>query len=85
MDLLGRYPSISGMESRQNILFAFFLSIMGSMDKSKPAPPSEKEKLMKKKKKVYSLFGTNSQFNLITICFLRSTRPNLRKDKRQRS
>ena len=85
MDLLGRYPSIPVMESRQNILFAFFLSIMGSMDKSKPAPPSEKEKLMKKKKKVYSLFGTNSQFNLITICFLRSTRPNLRKDKRQRS
>ena len=82
MDLLGRYPSISGMESRQNILFAFFLSIMGSMDKSKPAPPSEKEKLMKKKKKVYSLFGTKSQFN---FCFLRSMRPNLKKDKRQRS
>ena len=66
MDLLGRYPSISGMESRQNILFAFFLSIMGSMDKSKPAPPSEKEKLMKKKKKVYSLFGTKSQFNFFS-------------------
>ena len=66
MDLLGRYPSISGMESRQNILFAFFLSIMGSMDKSKPAPPSEKEKLMKKKKKVYSLFGSKSQFNFFS-------------------
>ena len=32
---------------------------MGSMDKSKPAPPSEKEKMMKKKKKVLSI----SQFN----------------------
>ena len=39
---------------------------MGSMDKSKPAPPSEKEKLLKKKKKVYSLFGTKSQFNLFS-------------------
>merc|ERR1712233_174700 len=28
-------------------------NIMGSMDKSKPAPPSEKEKMMKKKKKEY--------------------------------
>ena len=32
---------------------------MGSMDKSKPAPPSEKEKMMKKKKKVLGI----SQFN----------------------
>jgi len=28
-------------------------SIMGSMDKAKPAPPSEKEKMMKKKKKEF--------------------------------
>ena len=30
-------------------------SIMGSMDKAKPAPPSEKEKIMKKKKKVRTI------------------------------
>ena len=40
----------------------FLGSIMGSMDKAKPAPPSEKEKMIKKKQKVAILLSLSNIF-----------------------
>ena len=51
-------------------------SIMGTMDKAKPAPPSEKEKQLKKKQKV----GSWSHLEMeLTVDYRRSSRPNWRR------
>ena len=50
------------------------------MDKSKPAPPSEKEKLMKKKQKVVS-----KSFKSNTAQLSRSMKPSSRRDRRPKN